>query len=86
MFRKLSQVAAAILVVAVGTACNEQPAPTSPLPSAPQMSISGSPGDIAAIQQIVNTFDQAWTAGDPVAYAAQYAAAEWGIGLAYVAS
>ena len=40
--------------------------------------VSGSPGDRAAIQDIVTTFDEAWTAGDPVTYAAQYAdVAEW---------
>ncbi len=77
MLKKLSQIAVAILVVGVGTACNEQPAPTSPLTSEPLMNISGSRGNVTAIEEIVNTFDQAWTAGDPVAYAAQYAAAEW---------
>jgi hypothetical protein len=33
--------------------------------------IPGSPGDLAAIQQIVTTFDETW-GSDPVAYAAQY--------------
>lgn len=33
--------------------------------------IPGSPGDVAAIQQIVTTFDQTW-GSDPVTYAAQY--------------
>ena len=40
--------------------------------------VSGSPRDRAAIQDIVTTFDEAWTAGDAVRYAAQYAdVADW---------
>ena len=40
------------------------------------MSVSGSPGDRQAIQQIVDTFDATW-AVDAAAYAAQYAHADW---------
>lgn len=36
-----------------------------------------SPQNVAAIEAIVATFDAAWTGGDPVTYAAQYAGAEW---------
>ncbi|HEX6105891.1 MAG TPA: nuclear transport factor 2 family protein [Gemmatimonadales bacterium] len=39
--------------------------------------MSGGPRDRSAIQEIVTTFDEAWTDGDPVRYAAQYAGAEW---------
>jgi hypothetical protein len=37
----------------------------------PQASVTGSPRDAEAIQQIVTTFDQTW-GSDPVTYAAQY--------------
>jgi hypothetical protein len=40
-------------------------------------SVPGSPGDRAAMQQIVSELDAAWTAGDHVRYAAFYAGAEW---------
>jgi hypothetical protein len=39
--------------------------------------VRGSPQDHLAMQEIVDTFDEAWTAGDPVTYAEQYAGAEW---------
>jgi uncharacterized protein (TIGR02246 family) len=40
--------------------------------------VNGSPRDRTAIQDIVTTFDEAWTAGDAVRYAAQYAdVADW---------
>jgi hypothetical protein len=38
---------------------------------------AGSPRDIAGMEAIVATFDEAWTNQDPVTYAAQYAGAEW---------
>jgi uncharacterized protein (TIGR02246 family) len=39
--------------------------------------ILGTGRDRAAIREIVHTFDEAWTAGDPVRYAAQYARADF---------
>lgn len=42
-----------------------------------QASVSGSPGDVAAIHGIVETFDHAWTTGDPLTYAAQYHGSDW---------
>jgi hypothetical protein len=38
---------------------------------------AGSPRDIAAMEAIVATFNEAWTSQDPTTYAAQYAGAEW---------
>jgi uncharacterized protein (TIGR02246 family) len=72
-----------VLVVFTAIACSDTPVEiangaVSASQSQARMNVSGSPGDLAAIQQIVNTFDQAWTAGDGVAYAAQYAnVIEW---------
>jgi len=74
----------ALLTIAAATACKEEPlTPSSSgdLGGEPafaiQANVTGSPGDRAAIQQIVTTFDQAWTAGDAVTYAGQYAGADW---------
>jgi uncharacterized protein (TIGR02246 family) len=74
MSRFIVTIAAALLVVSV-SACNDEPltttAPTSNIEL--QASVAGSPGDVEAMQQIVDTFDAAWTAGDYVTYAGQYA-------------
>lgn len=43
---------------------------------APQANVSGSPNDIAQIQEIMNTLDQAW-GSDPVTYASVYAEADF---------
>ena len=72
----------ALLSIAALTACSDAPlAPRSSSEGsdqAIQANVTGSPGDRAAIQQIVTTFDQAWTAGDAVTYAGQYAhVTEW---------
>jgi hypothetical protein len=73
----------ALLVVFTAVACEDTPVEVanggvSASQSQAQMNVSGNSSDLAAIQQIVNTFDQAWTAGDAVAYAAQYAnVIEW---------
>ena len=71
----------ALLITALASGCQDEPLSTSYAETARehgmQASVSGSPGDHEAIQQIVTTFDQAWTAGDYVTYAAQYAGAEW---------
>jgi len=44
---------------------------------AAQASVPGSPGDLAAMQGIVDALNQHWTAGNPGDYAALYANAEW---------
>jgi uncharacterized protein (TIGR02246 family) len=69
----------ALLTIAAVTGCKDEPLTSSSEGSglALQANVSGSPGDRAAIQQIVTTFDQAWTAGDAVTYAGQYAGADW---------
>jgi uncharacterized protein (TIGR02246 family) len=85
MSRLSSTAALALLVVLAAPACNDEPLspgaggssnPESDARSIPA-SASGGVKDREAIQTIVNTFDQAWTAGDAVVYAAQYAGAEW---------
>ena len=79
-----SRVGIALLTLAIVTACKDEPLTSTSITdlseesvSAIQANVTGSPGDRAAIQQIVTTFDQAWTAGDAVTYAGQYAGAEW---------
>jgi ketosteroid isomerase-like protein len=71
----------ALLLAALTSACQDEPL-TLPYADAArevsaQASVTAGPRDHEAIQQIVNTFDAAWTAGDYVTYAAQYAGAEW---------
>ena len=73
----------ALLVAAIAAGCGDGPvgvaseaASTSASGAEATMSVSGSPGDREAIQQIVDTFDQTW-AVDAAAYAAQYADAEF---------
>jgi uncharacterized protein (TIGR02246 family) len=44
---------------------------------AAEAEVQGTNQDRRAIRDIVRTFDEAWTAGDPVRYAAQYAHAEF---------
>jgi hypothetical protein len=69
-----------LLAMTAASACNDEPLSESgsgDLPMAVQASVSGNRADHAALQEIVNTFDEAWTGGDPVTYAAQYAGAEW---------
>ena len=79
MSRVIPTIAVGLLVLS-GSACNDEPLTTSTLPANVeiQASVAGSPGDVEAMQQIVDTFDAAWTAGDYVTYAAQYAdAKDW---------
>jgi hypothetical protein len=77
--QRTSLVTVAALVILAGAACNDKPLATSPgaAPSDALLSVSGSPRDHAALEQIVSTLDQAWTAGDAVTYAGQYAGARW---------
>ena len=67
-----------LLVIAATVACDEEPfspatdgSPTGSITV--EAEVRGSPRDREAIQDIVRVFDEAWTAGDPVRYAAQYA-------------
>jgi uncharacterized protein (TIGR02246 family) len=69
-----------VLTISAVTGCKDEPLTSTSITdlsegsvSAIQANVSGSPLDRAAIQQIVTTFDQAWTAGDAVRYAGQYA-------------
>ncbi len=77
------QLRSVFLVVPLSlAACGENvtaPAAGGPDPaaSAPVFAAAGSARDVAAIEAIVATFDEAWTNQDPVTYAAQYAGAEW---------
>ena len=73
-----------LTLLATVSACGDAPTTNAPLtPSLADVgavaapSIAGSPGDQAAMQQIVSTLDATWTAGDGVAYAAVYGTAEW---------
>ena len=78
MMRTFSRVAAVVLVLLPLNACHDEPLELSSGASAvsPQASVSGGPNDVAAIQQIVNTFDATW-GSDPVTYAGQYADADF---------
>jgi uncharacterized protein (TIGR02246 family) len=81
MSRILLRAALALLAIIPAAACDEEALSPEAVGTADQTleaKVSGSPRDHAAIQDIVSTFDEAWTAGDPVTYAAQYAAvADW---------
>ena len=73
-----------LLTISAVTGCKDEPLTATSITdlnegsvSAIQANVTGSPVDRAEIQQIVTTFDQAWTAGDAVTYAGQYAGAEW---------
>lgn len=76
----LKRAGLALIAIVAVAACEDEP--MSPGASgveevAVEAVVRGSPRDRAAIQEIVNTFDEAWTDGDPARYAAQYAGAEW---------
>lgn len=77
----LPRCAAVMLAAGVAVGCNDAPVEIESLDAnsaSIQASVSGSPRDLAAMQQIVDTFDEAWTAGDAVTYAGQYAnVIEW---------
>jgi uncharacterized protein (TIGR02246 family) len=83
MSRKLSRAALALLAIVTATACEDEPlSPGAGWSEAEDVvleaKVQGSPRDREGIQDIVRTFDEAWTAGDPVRYAAQYAGvADW---------
>ena len=69
----------ALITIIVAAGCDDEPlSPAAPgEDAAVEAAVSASPRDQAAIQTIVNTFDEAWTDGDPIRYAAQYAGADW---------
>lgn len=64
-----------LLAVAAAAGCRDEVA--GPEPAAIEAAVAPSPANVAAMEAIVATFDAAWTAGDPVTYAEQYAGAEW---------
>jgi uncharacterized protein (TIGR02246 family) len=82
MSANVCRIGIALLTIAAATGCKEEA--LAPVPGTEhsdltvQADVNKSPGDLAAIQQIVTTFDQAWTAGDAVTYAGQFAGVtEW---------
>jgi hypothetical protein len=68
---KSLKIGAIALAITFASGSNVAPLAAGPLAAAAQANIPGSPRDVAAIQQIVTTFDQTW-GSDPVTYAAQY--------------
>jgi uncharacterized protein (TIGR02246 family) len=80
MSRIPSRAALALLVIFAATGCDEEPlSPTLAAVEDPaaEANVQPTAADRQAIREIVHTFDEAWTAGDPVRYAAQYAGAEF---------
>jgi hypothetical protein len=74
--------ALALVTIGATAACEEEPlSPTAAHSrmeeATAQAEVIGSAQDRAAIREIVHTFDEAWTAGDAVRYAAQYSRAEF---------
>ncbi len=66
------KIGAIVLAMTFASGCNDEPVAVAHLTAPePQASVTGSPRDADAIQQIVTTFDQTW-GSDPVTYAAQY--------------
>ena len=78
MRTRVSRAAVVLLFVSATTACDDEPvvAPPRASPAEAQASVSGSPRDRDAIQQIVDTFDRTWGV-DAATYAAQYADADF---------
>ena len=74
----LARVGVALLAL-IAVACDDEqfgPDVAQSSPGTVEAKISGSPGDRAAIQEIVNTFDRSWGV-DAATYAAQYASADF---------
>jgi uncharacterized protein (TIGR02246 family) len=65
-----------LLAIAAAGACEDEPfspaAGAGMVGTTVEAEAQGSPRDREAIQDIVRTFDHAWSAGDAVMYAAQY--------------
>jgi uncharacterized protein (TIGR02246 family) len=79
----LSRAALALLAIVAAAACEDEPlSPGAGWSGAEGVAVEvkGSHHDREAIQGIVRTFDEAWTAGDPIRYAAQYAAVDDWVG------
>ena len=73
------KVVVALLLASSAAACSDGPVDVGAIDAASasaQTSVTGSPRDIAAIQEIVNSLDANWGV-DAVAFAANYAGAEW---------
>jgi hypothetical protein len=66
------KIGAIVLAMTFASGCNEEPVAVAHV-TAPEAeaSVTGSPRDAEAIQQILTTFDETW-GSDPVTYAAQY--------------
>lgn len=65
-------IGAIVLAMTFASGCNDEPVAVGGVTAPePQASVTGSPRDAEAIQQIVTTFDETW-GSDPVTYAAQY--------------
>jgi uncharacterized protein (TIGR02246 family) len=82
MSRILSRAALALLATVAAAACEDEPlSPDAGWSGAEDVAVEANveagPADRRAIRDIVRTFDEAWTAGDPVRYAAQYAGADF---------
>jgi uncharacterized protein (TIGR02246 family) len=73
-FRLGAVATAAILALA----CNDEPmsVPGGEQAAAPQASVVASPGDVAAMEELVATLDRTW-GQDPVTYAAVYGNADF---------
>jgi hypothetical protein len=66
------KIGAIVLAMTFASGCSEEPVAVGGVTAPePQASITGSPRDAEALQQIVTTFDETW-GSDPVTYAAQY--------------
>jgi hypothetical protein len=65
------QIGAIVLAMTFASGCDEPVAVGGVTAPEALASVTGSPRDAEAIQQIVTTFDQTW-GSDPVTYAAQY--------------
>lgn len=73
-----ARIVTGFLLVGALSACQDQLTTSAEEPGEGiQASVSGSPGDVAEIHGIVETFDHSWTTGDPITYAAQYHGADW---------
>lgn len=80
MPRNLSRAALGLVAMIAAAACDDEPMSpdTAALQAAEleaEVQITGR--DRSAIREIVRTFDEAWTAGDAIRYAAQYAGADF---------
>ena len=78
MGNHISKAALFLLIVSAAGACGDEPVAAPARVSAVEShaSVSGSPRDRDAIQQIVDTFDRTWGV-DAATYAAQYADADF---------